>query len=315
MEMRMYNYPKMNMYFPSRLHIDYEKILEESSQWIIEFKLHSDNTMYKRENLTKLTCMCYPDGDYERTLLVNKWMIHVFALDDITEGKVVKCPFFGSLAYHGSENKDVISLLDKCFEYDETPLVRSFADIWKQLKSITNKTWQQRFAENYVWYFKANDWEQKNIEMNRVPTLAEYMNYRHYISGVDAFFNLIEIASNIFIPDSAMANVTLQRFVYLAGNVVAAANDIYSYEKEKRDGQINNLVHVMKHEYNICDQEAIEKATDFVNDEMKKLLVVERILPIFEEKVNDCVQKYVDGCKSWISGSHDWGLESGRYKI
>ncbi|RWS31892.1 hypothetical protein B4U80_12448 [Leptotrombidium deliense] len=151
--------------------------------------------------------------------------------------------------------------------------------------------------------------------MSRVPSLGEFLEYRHYTSGVDPSFNLIEIARNIFIPDSVAANVIFQRFTYLTGNIVALVNDIYSYEKEKSAGQINNLVNVMKHEYNICEQKAINKATDLVNDEIKKLLVVERIMPTFEGEMNETVQKYVDGCKTWITGNHDWGFKSGRYKV
>ncbi|RWS20625.1 terpene synthase metal-binding domain-containing protein-like protein, partial [Leptotrombidium deliense] len=210
------------MDFASKIHTDYEKIYEETLKWINEFKLHTGDVqkMYKRENITKLTCMVYPDGDYERTLLMNKWMMHVYALDDAIEGNV-RCPFFDMLLNHGSENKDVISLLDKSFEDKETPLVTSFAHIWKQLKSFSNKTWQQRFAENFIWSLKTNDWENKNVEMKRVPSLGEYLEYRHFLTGVDVLFNLIEIARNISIPDSVVANVTFQRFTYLTGNIAA----------------------------------------------------------------------------------------------
>ncbi|RWS21557.1 terpene synthase-like protein [Leptotrombidium deliense] len=107
--------------------------------------------------------------------------------------------------------------------------------------------------------------------------------------------------------------ITFQRFTYLTGNIAALVNDIHSYEKEKRDGQFNNLVHVIKHEYNISDQEAIDKATNLVNDEIKKHLVVQRLMPTFDGKMNECVQKYVDGCKSWMTGSNAWGFQTGRY--
>ncbi|RWS24991.1 Terpene synthase metal-binding domain protein-like protein [Leptotrombidium deliense] len=301
------------MYFPSKLHVDYEKIYEEVSKWTIKFNLYmGDREVYKRENVTKLACMCYPDGDYNRSVLVSKFMVHVFALDDAVECKV-ECQFFDSLVKHGSENKDVIALMDTCFEDKETPLVTSFADIWKQMKLLTNITYQKRFSENYIWYLKTNDWEHKNLEMKRIPPLAEFLEYRHFTGGVDPSLNLIEIARNIFIPDVVAANVTFQRLCYLSGNIVVLVNDIYSFEKEKLCGQLNNLVTVMKNEYNISDEEAIKKATDFINDEIKKFLVIERLMPIFEEEMNDCVQKYVDGCKTWITGNHDWGFESGRY--
>ncbi|RWS23300.1 hypothetical protein B4U80_13410 [Leptotrombidium deliense] len=315
MEFRMYNYPKINLLVASKIHPDYEKINEEVSQWTIQFKLQSsDKKKYKREIFVKLGCMCYPDGDYDRTILISKWIVHTFELDDFIEGNV-NCSFFDSLINHGSENNDVITIMDKCFEYEETPLVSSFADLWKQFKSISNKTWQKRFAHNYIWFLKSLSWERNIIETKRIPTLAEYMEYRHYTVGMDFCLNLIEISRNIFIPDSVLANTTLQRLNYLTGNICAFVNDIYSFEKEKRDGQIFNLVIIMKHEYNLGDQEAINKATDLVNDEIKKFLVTQRLMPIFEANVNESVQKYVDSFKTWISGNHDWGFQSGRYKV
>ncbi|RWS25567.1 hypothetical protein B4U80_13064 [Leptotrombidium deliense] len=303
------------MYIPSKIHPDYEKINEETSKWTIQFKLHlNDKEQYERENVVKLACMCYPNGNYDRTLLLSKWMVHVFALDDIVEGNV-KCPFFDSLVKYGSENKDVLASMDLCSEDKKTPLVTSFADIWEQLKSFSNKAWQKRFAENYIWYLKANDWERKNIETKRIPQLSEYLEYRHYIGGVDPSLNLIEIARNIFIPDAVAANVTFQRLSYLSGNVVALVNDIYSYEREKFIGQINNIVSVMKHEHNILDQEAIEKATDFVNGEIRKFSFLEPLLPTFDGEMNEIVQQYLDGCKMWMSGNYHWGLKSGRYIV
>ncbi|RWS22214.1 hypothetical protein B4U80_11674 [Leptotrombidium deliense] len=256
--------------------------------------------------------MCYPDGDYDGTLLITKFMLHTFELDDFIEGNV-KCAFFDSLVNHGQENNDVIMLMDKCFEADPTPLVSSFADLWKQFKSISSETWQQRFAENYIWYLKGLKWEHIIVETKRIPSVTEYMEYRHFTIGIDPFLNLIEIARNIFIPGSVMSNVKLQRYIYLTVNIVALVNDIYSYEKEKYIDQIYNIVNVMKHEHNISDQEAIDKASDLVHDEIKKLLIVERLMPNFEGEMNECVQKFIHGCKTFMSGNHDWGFESGRY--
>ncbi|RWS20475.1 hypothetical protein B4U80_12064 [Leptotrombidium deliense] len=288
---------------------------EELLQWTIQFRLQSSNKKkFNSENFVKFSCMCYPDGDYDRSLLIAKFMLHTFELDDFIEGNI-ECAFFESLVNHGHENNDVIMLMDKCFEEDGTPLVSSFAGLWRQFKSISSKMWQQRFSENYIWYLKGLKWENDIKQMKRIPSLAEYMEYRHYTAGMDFCLNLIEISRNIFIPDSVLANVTLQRLNFLTGNICAFVNDIHSFEKEKRDGQIFNLVIIMKHEYNISDQEAIERATDIVNDNIKRFLITERLMPIFEGEMNECVKKYVDGFKSWISGNHDWGLESGRYTV
>ncbi|RWS20973.1 hypothetical protein B4U80_14200, partial [Leptotrombidium deliense] len=233
MEFNKYNYPKINMFSMSKIHVDYEKIKKEISQWTVSLKLQSsDKKNFQRDKLVKLPCMCYPDGDYNRVILISKWAIFVFEMDDVVESNV-KCAFFDSLINHNNENKDVILLLDKCFEYEQTPLVSIFADLWEQLKFISNKTWQQRFAENFIWFLKSVKWERSINETKQIPSVAEYLQYRHYTVGMDCSLNLIEIARSFFIPDSVLANVTLQRLCYLTCNICAFINDICSYEKEK----------------------------------------------------------------------------------
>ncbi|RWR99860.1 hypothetical protein B4U80_12655, partial [Leptotrombidium deliense] len=130
-------------------------------------------------------------------------------------------------------------------------------------------------------------------ELYLIPTLGEYLEYRHFLTCVDASFNLIEIARNFFIPDSVMANVIFQRFSYLTGTIISITNDIYSFEIEKEIGKINNIVYILKHKYNISDQEALEKATDLLNEELNKLLAAERLMPTYEGEMNEIVQKYI----------------------
>ncbi|RWS21014.1 hypothetical protein B4U80_14194 [Leptotrombidium deliense] len=65
----------------------------------------------------------------------------------------------------------------------------------------------------------AVNWERCVIDAKRIPSLAEYLEYRHYTGGIDFFLNLIEIVRNIFIPDSVLVNVTLQRFSYLTSEL------------------------------------------------------------------------------------------------
>ncbi|RWS23355.1 terpene cyclase-like protein [Leptotrombidium deliense] len=316
LESRINIYPKINMCFKSEFNSNYDSLLKDVYEWALSQKLcKSKNYLYKCcADLQNLVCMCYPYGDYERILIISKFMVQIFILDDIIEKKQSGCDFYDSLMKHGNENKDLIELLDKCNEDKETPFVVSFADIWKQLKNFSNISWQKRFAESYIWYLKTTEWEKKNIADNRVPSLNEYLEYRHFAGGVDMFLNLIEIARDIFIPDFVAVNMTFQRLFYIAGTHVCLVNDIHSFEKEKMIGQIHNMVNIMKHEYNICEQEAIDKATNFVNDEIEKFVVSEKqLLPIYEGEVNECVLKYLDGLKTWMSGNHDWGIKCDRY--
>ncbi|RWS22136.1 Terpene synthase metal-binding domain protein-like protein [Leptotrombidium deliense] len=310
---RKYKYPKINVWSSSNLHVDFEKIYEETFKWAVKFGLTSaDPKTYKKENFTRLTCMVYHGGDYERVLLINKWIVHFFEIDDYIEKMSEKRSFFGSLVYRGGENSDLISLMDSSSKYEQTPLLTSFADLWNQFKAVSNKIWQQRFAENYIWYLKSLSWE-RNVTETQMPSLAEFVEMRQYTSGIDFCLNFAEIAYKMFIPDSILTSVVLQRFGFLCSIIVGLVNDVYSYEKEQRAKQLHNVVAILKHEYNIDDQEAIEKAVVLINDEIEKILITLRLMPNFEGEMNESVKKYIEGGLSWITGNHDWGFASDRY--
>ncbi|RWS27151.1 Terpene synthase metal-binding domain protein-like protein [Leptotrombidium deliense] len=311
---RKYNYSKVLIGYESNLHPDYEKINEEVYQWFIKYKLplHSeDEEKHAREDVAKFVCMCYPETANKRAVLICKFMIHILIVDDLIERNVPSI-FFDSLVNHGNENHDVIATLDKCYTATQTPLVASFADIWSQMKSLTNTAWQKRFAEGYIWWLKANGWERKNHKVNRVPSLMEFIEYRQFTGVV---ISLIQLSRDIFLPESVMTNFTLQKIFSVTGSIVCLVNDIYSFEKEEAEGDMGNLVAVMKHEYSISEQEAIKKATVFINNEIEKFKLLESILPTFEGETNENVKKIVHGCKHWITGNHDWGFESGRYTM
>ncbi|RWS19355.1 hypothetical protein B4U80_12312, partial [Leptotrombidium deliense] len=148
---RKYKYPKINMGLPSRTHVDFDKIKEETFKWAAKFGIASgERKRYKQDNFSRLACMAYHGGDYERVLLINKFIVHFFEIDDHVEMMSEKRSFFGSLVYHGPEQKDLVALMDSSSEYEQIPLVVSFADVWKDLKAITTRRWQERFAQNYI---------------------------------------------------------------------------------------------------------------------------------------------------------------------
>ncbi|RWS20434.1 hypothetical protein B4U80_12079 [Leptotrombidium deliense] len=308
---RKYKYPKINMGLPSRTHVDFDKIKEETFKWAAKFGIASgDPKKYKKDNFTQETCIAYHGGDYERVLLINKFVVHFYEIGDYIEIISDKMSFFGSLVHHGPEQKDLVALMDSSSEYEQIPVVVSFADVWKDLKTVTTKRWQERFAQNYIGYMKSI-----NITATqRPPSVAEYVEMRHYTSRIDFCNDLIEVAYKISVPDSVLTNVVVQRVNFLCSSIVGTVNDVYSYEK-KRDKQLHNLIAVIKREYKIGDQEAIEKAIAVINEMFEKLHVTLRLLPTFEGELNDIVKIYIDGCLSMLTSNHDWGFGSDRYVV
>ncbi|RWS21593.1 hypothetical protein B4U80_11820 [Leptotrombidium deliense] len=312
---RKYQYPKINISVPSRTHVDFDKIKEETFTWAAKFGIASgERKRYEKDNVTLVTCMAYHGGDYERVLLVNKFTVNFFEIEDNIEMISDKRFFFGSLVHHGPEHKDLVALMDSSSEYEQIPLVVSFADVWKDLKAITTKRWQERFAQNYIGYLKSLIWVRKITATQRPPSVAAYVEMRHYTSRIDFCNDFTEVAYKISVPDSVLTNVVIQRVNFLCSSIIGTVYDVYSYEK-KRNARLHNLIAVIKHEYKIGDQEAIEKAIAAINEKFEKLQVTLRLLPTFERELNDIVKIYIDGCLSMVTSNIVWGFGTDRYVV
>ncbi|RWS23445.1 Terpene synthase metal-binding domain protein-like protein [Leptotrombidium deliense] len=291
------------------------EVTKEVERWAIEFKLfqgESGKLKLKNEVIVKLACRCFPYCNAEKIILVAKYMVHLVLMDDLISGEK-QGPFFDLLIKHDKCNENLVDLLNTSINYDKCPIATSFADLWKQLKKLTNQQWQRRFAESYIWFLKSHLWEKNNLQSGRIPEIGEYTSGRIYTSGVEPTLCIVELACNISIPEYVIANSTFQRLITTVINVVAFENDLHSFEKELKANDVHNLVIVMKNAYNISYQEAINRASHHVNDEIQKFFHFEKLMPSFGNLTDDFLKLFFEGLRHLMRGNHDWGEVTGRY--
>ncbi|RWS21055.1 hypothetical protein B4U80_11945 [Leptotrombidium deliense] len=228
-------YPKVNIPIEPAINPLFNEIKEEVERWAIGHKLFQGESALqklKREDVTKLGCHCCPESEFNRTVVVCKFLLHVVLLDDsISEGYVGD--YYDTLLNYENDQSKVMEMMDAAENFPQDPITASFVDIWKQMKQLMNIDWQKRFAQSFIWYVKSSRWEIENRKHNRVPQLGEYLTYRYYVSGMEPCLMLVELMDNIILPDSVSLNPALQIVITNAANIIALENDLHSFEKEK----------------------------------------------------------------------------------
>lgn len=94
-----------------------------------------------------------------------------------------------------------------------------------------------------------------------------------------------------------------------ASNLIGWANDVHTYEKEIREGEVNNLVAVLAEAEGIDLHAAVTRAIAMHDAEMRSFVARSA-----ELVARPGLAGYVLMLRRWVRGHLDWALETGRYR-
>ncbi|HEX8705327.1 MAG TPA: hypothetical protein VF815_41225 [Myxococcaceae bacterium] len=252
----------------------------------------------------------YPEASFDALLLVGTYMSWLFVLDDLCDEAELGC-----------SPERLRELHEELLEHmrhpqplrgDEGPLVAGLADLWARLCERAAPGWVERFTRTFESYAQGCVWEAENRARARVPSLAEYMEWRRHTSALYLFFDLVELSEGVSLSDEELDG--LQSLRERANDGVAWFNDIVSLEKELRAGDVHNLVVVLRQEYRLSVQEAVARAARLLNARMREYVELEQRLPSLGVERDARLQRYLTGLRCWVRGNMDWSYESGRYR-
>ncbi len=87
--------------------------------------------------------------------------------------------------------------------------------------------------------------------------------------------------------------VTSPSTLMIANNVISWSNDIIGLEIEMKRRDVHNLVLVLQQEYQLTLQEAINRAAELCNEEVRKFMDLESCRPSFGPVTDPKLQHYV----------------------
>jgi hypothetical protein len=280
--------------------------------WAETFGLLTPAALHKRMRLQYglLAARAYPRADREMVQIAADWIAWLFFMDDQCDEAGIGRDLRQMAALH----ERFVAILEGAAPHaHDWGLTRALADIRRRLAARAPAGWLRRFCEQASLYFTANRWETANRQRGIVPNVSTYCAARLFSGAVYACFSLTELAANIDIPFYARHHATVQQLERCANNIICWCNDILSYPKELRHGDVHNLVLVIQHEQRCSLTEACERALALHDRETASFVQARTCLPHFDPVTDAAIETYVDGLQSWICANRDWSLTAARY--
>ena len=169
--------------------------------------------------------------------------------------------------------------------FDE-PLVHALYDLrWRleeRLRSnALSEVWMRRFVRIFRGHLEATLWEAANRARDVVPDLESYLRMRPLTGGLSIITELMEIIEGSHLPQEVREHGAVRRVTEASHNVVCWANDILSLEKELRCNEVNNLILVLHYTQDLGLQQAIDRAAQMHDAEMRRVRSRGREFPSF----------------------------------
>jgi 5-epi-alpha-selinene synthase len=259
-----------------------------------------------------LAAMAYPDAPPRTLELIAQVMAWIFIQDDL----------YDTAPPRDQRPERLESVFERYLTILRTgtaasgaePAARALADLARRLAELGSSSWYLCFVETMrrFWmdgivvetYYRARGLS---------PDPASYMAMRVQTVGVYVCLDLMELTLGDELSAEVRQDPILRRITWLTSRIIAYVNDVYSYDKERRVGDVNNYLHVMQG----CEPMSLATVVDHtirVHDrELSQLGQLDRTVRDHGPRMRELVERYVDGCRAWMAGSLEWQRISSRY--
>lgn len=309
-------FPRIQYPFPSRLNPHVQAAQQHVEDWVYLHGLLSTDKArmrFAKARFAWLAARAFPDAALHELCIIADFNTWLFILDDqCDEAEAGKKSDFLRNVMAGFMN--ILRSPESRTSATNAPLPAALISIWERMQAISSPAWQQRFIRSMEDYFNSCLWEAQNRENHVVPSVADYVRMRPYTGALLADVEAIDIIEKIYLSDELLHNALLKRMIQACNNIVCWSNDLFSFNKESKAGDVHNLVMVLQHERQCSLQEAIDEAARMHNEEVAIFVVLEKLLPLTGSERDYELLRYVSVLRSWITGNFDWSLhDTGRY--
>ncbi|KAM7197456.1 Isoprenoid synthase domain containing protein [Naviculisporaceae sp. PSN 640] len=145
-------------------------------------------------------------------------------------------------------------------------------------------------------------------------SVEEYMKFRIRTIGVFPAFPISEYAEGVDIPTHAYEHPAIQEIMHISAEMVILVNDIASYKKDQVMGVDFNIINVLQRTSSsnsgngvrLTMQEALDKIGEMLDDCYRRWYRALSEMPIWGEKTDYQVLRYVEICRDVALGCLHW---------
>lgn len=310
-----------------------------TTQWVERFGLHEAIQGYREAKFAYMTSRFYPTAEYGRLCLANDLLVLLFLMDDIFDNRDeeaqhpenLKKLLYACLGilkdghrytledWHTRQTpgQDIVhkNITQAMVAKEHVNILAALTDVWQRVQACTSLSYQQTFVQDMFKLFNAVNWQNQNVNADRMPSVADYIESRPLIGGAHIAATLIELAEQVHLPKDIINHKKLSNLTTLCGHLGCWANDLYSLGKELEQGDTHNLVLVIREERQLDIEAAINETVRLHNQEMIQFERIFHSLPTFDDKTDEEVYKYAFCLAMIVRGNIDWSLQdTARYQ-
>jgi 5-epi-alpha-selinene synthase len=274
-----------------------------------------DLRLFDTIGIGRLAAGTHPDFPPAELQLISDWHAWLFILDDLRDdSKFNRDP--EKLSAMDSRFLDVLE--GKVPNDRDAPLVLALHNLRERLCQYLglrglSEVWMRRFIHTIKESFEASLWEAANRARGTTPNLESYLRMRPLTGGLSIITELTEIIEGRHLPHEVREHPGVRRLTGASHNIVCWANDVLSLDKELTLGEVNNLVLVLRDAEALPLQQAVDRAAEMYEAEVRIFVELENSLPSFDTALDTVLERYISFLRARARGVLDWSYESARY--
>jgi hypothetical protein len=306
--------PTLYCPFEPALHPFADAIGEQSIAWALELRMITDKHVVQAVRDVQfdlLVGQAYPNASLNDLRFISDWSMWLLLWDDVCGGPDICDQPRKQAAMHRS----MLDILNGASATDsDHSLVHGLYDIRQRIRDRLSPMSMQRFVRAVAGSFYASVWEAYNRAYKRIPDVATYLQKRILTSALFTYLEIFEITHGSALSLEVQRHTAIRDLSRKANNIICWCNDIISYQKEVHQGDVHNLVLLLRHTHNIDLQEAIDRVAALHDAEVHAYLQLESSLPALGLIITTDLKQYLALLRSWMSANMYWSLLSGRYQ-
>lgn len=226
---------------PCRVHEELWTIGEETASWARSRGLvigDADTSRVGRGRFERLACRVFPDAPAGRVALFSRWLLWLFAFDDLRD----ETPFGGSATEVDALYEEMERTVRRGAPRPGAgPLELALAELWRETAGPMGADWRRRFRIHLGWHRQGCVDEAVGRRTRATPSLEEYPGLRRR-TNAPFVLDLVEPVLGVELPEDVVSTRSWRRLRDGVNDVTAWCNDVVSYPHESGLGNPCNYV-------------------------------------------------------------------------
>jgi len=242
----------------------------------------------------------FPNADYEQLRLIGDWAVLQTVLQD----------------ERGSAED--LELLLAVLRAEPVPpghpRAEAMSDLRGRLLALGGPDWLASFTDEVARMFDGFTREALDDHHGHVPSPEAHAALREVTVGLHPMFRFGGPVDAIDLPPKVREHSALRELASTACRIVGYARDLYTHRAEIARGGVHNLVLVTMRSQSVVLDQAVDRAVEIHDDEVRDFARKAAELPSFGEPVDEQVRGYVGLLRRWVGGHRKWAEYTGRYR-